>query len=203
MDDPAVHPQTQLDGFHHVIGTILTLEKPLTIRQIIALLSDIPEDKFDVANFLQQIRSILIPGTTPSFNDAMPQMHKSFRDYILSERAPPGFQILTQTAHFLTARSCLEVIVNAGSQPECDYSYACEHWDHHLRNAVEEGARCDDEKLWELLGDMREDKVVNVWGHSHRGVGIFTNVATVGWLIFQVRANKHITAHMFHYSEEL
>ena len=38
VDDPAVNAQIQLDGFHHVIGTILALEKPLTISQIIVLL---------------------------------------------------------------------------------------------------------------------------------------------------------------------
>ena len=204
VDDPAVNAQTQLDGFHHVIGTILALEKPLTIRQIIALLSDIPEDKFDVANFLQQMRSVLIPGTTTSFNDATPQMHKSFRDYIMTERAPPQFRILTGNAHFLTARSCLEVIVNAGSQPELDHSYAGEHWDRHLRQAVEEGARCDDEKMWELLGDMIEDKVVNVWRHrARRGADMFMNVAAAGWFIFKVRVNKHVAALMFHYPEEV
>jgi len=114
-DDPAVVAQTQLDGFHHVIGTILVLEKPLTIRQIIALLSDIPEDEFDVANFLQQMRSVLIPGTTTSFDCATPQMHKSFRDYTMSERAPPGFRILTRDAHFKIAKSCLDIIVKQGA----------------------------------------------------------------------------------------
>ena len=106
----------------------------------------------------------------------------------------------------MTARSCLDVIVNAGSQPELDHSYAGEHWDHHLWQAVEEGARCDDEKLWELLGDMMKDKVVNVWGRrasSWRREGMFMNVAAAGWFIFKVRANEHVTALTFHYPEEV
>jgi hypothetical protein len=48
----------QLDGFQHVIGTILVPEAPLSTHQIIALLADIPEDKFDIINFLQQMRSV-------------------------------------------------------------------------------------------------------------------------------------------------
>jgi len=204
VDDSGVNAQTQLDGFHHVIGTILTLEKPLTMHQIIALLSDIPEDKFDVTNFLQQMRSVLIPGTTTSFYEATPQMHKSFRDYIMSNRAPPGFQILSWNAHFVTARSCLEVIVNAGSQPELDHSYAGEHWDHHLWQAVKKGVRCDDERLWQLLGDMVKDKVVNVWKRrAGKSMGVFTNVAAAGWFMCKVRANKHITGLTFHYPEEV
>jgi hypothetical protein len=44
--------EVRLAGFRHIIGTILILEKPFTIGQIIALLADIPEDEFDVAHFL-------------------------------------------------------------------------------------------------------------------------------------------------------
>jgi hypothetical protein len=51
----------------------------------------------DVINFLQQMRSVLIPGTTGSFEQATPKMHKFFRDYIMTERAPPGFRILTRS----------------------------------------------------------------------------------------------------------
>ncbi|KAJ7813196.1 hypothetical protein B0H14DRAFT_2854423, partial [Mycena olivaceomarginata] len=110
--------EVRLAGFRHIIGTILMLEKPLTIGQIIALLADIPEDEFDVAHFLQQFRSVLIPGTTTSFEEATPQMHKSFRDYIMDRHAPADFCVLTGHAHFVTARSCLEVIVKEGSQSE-------------------------------------------------------------------------------------
>jgi hypothetical protein len=63
----AVIRRDQLDGFQHVIGTIIVLEAPLGVHQITALLADIPEDKFDVTNFLQQMRSVLILGTTGVF----------------------------------------------------------------------------------------------------------------------------------------
>ncbi|KAJ6605168.1 hypothetical protein DFH09DRAFT_1120934 [Mycena vulgaris] len=107
--------RNQLCGFQHVIGTILVLQEPLTISQIIALLADIPMGNFDVAHFLQQFRSVLIPGTTASFEEATPQMHKSFRDYIMDVHAPAEFHILTGHAHFVTARSCVEVIVKSGA----------------------------------------------------------------------------------------
>ena len=198
-DDPAVVAQTQLDGFHHVIGTILVLEKPLTIRQIIALLSDIPEDEFDVANFLQQMRSVLIPGTTTSFDCATPQMHKSFRDYTMSERAPPGFRILTRDAHFKIAKSCLDIIVKAGSQRGIGCEYAVTHWYGHLQKAVEEGARCDDERMWTLLGEMVNEGVVGVWTGERELLDIFVSVATTGWQLLKVRW-KHGERHL---SDEL
>ncbi|KAJ7824890.1 hypothetical protein B0H14DRAFT_1292867 [Mycena olivaceomarginata] len=75
--------QNRLYGFQHVIGTILVLQNPLTISQIIALLADIPKKNFDVGHFLKQMRSVLIPGTATLFEEATPQMHKSFRDYIM------------------------------------------------------------------------------------------------------------------------
>ncbi|KAF7343132.1 hypothetical protein MVEN_01743600 [Mycena venus] len=68
----------RLAAFQHVIGTILVLYKPLTIQQIIALLDDVQVEHLDVKYFLQQFRSVLIPGTTTSFEEATPQMHKSF-----------------------------------------------------------------------------------------------------------------------------
>ncbi|KAJ7822873.1 P-loop containing nucleoside triphosphate hydrolase protein [Mycena olivaceomarginata] len=87
--------EERLRGFQHVIGTILVLQEPLTIRQITALLAYIPGDDFDVANFLKQFCSVLIPGRTTSFEEATPQMHKSFRDYITSDHAPTEFRIFT------------------------------------------------------------------------------------------------------------
>ena len=139
----------QLAGFQHVMGTILVLRKPLLIHEIIALLSDIPSNEFDVNNFLQQMRSVSIPDTTTLFCEATPQVHKSFRDYIMSERAPPGFRILTGDAHFKTARSCLDMIVKSGSQRGIEDEYAVMNWYRHLEEAAREGAiSVDDLENW-------------------------------------------------------
>ncbi|KAJ7247960.1 hypothetical protein C8J57DRAFT_1080480 [Mycena rebaudengoi] len=177
----------QLHGFQHVIGTILVLEEPLTIHQITALLADIPEDDFDVVNFLQQFRSVLIPGTTASFEEATPQMHKSFRDYIVNDHAPTEFHIRTGHAHFLTARSCLEVIVKGGSQSDIAWEYSVGHWHRHWRKAVEEGTAWEDERMWNLFGQMME-KEVKVWADAL--VGAFIDVATAGWGLLKRGTNK-------------
>jgi nucleoside-triphosphatase THEP1 len=174
---------SQLHGFQHVIGTILVLDEPLAIHQIIALLADIPEHDFDVANFLRQFRSVLIPGTTTSFEKATPQMHKSFRDYLMDGRAPAEFRILTGHAHFVTARSCLEVIVKAGRQSDVVVvKYSVHHWLQHLRKAVEGGVTCEDERMWNLLV---EGAVVDVW--KANSWQVFIGVATVGWGLLKVR----------------
>ncbi|KAJ7435793.1 hypothetical protein B0H11DRAFT_1755669 [Mycena galericulata] len=188
IDDPAQDAdwrESQLHGFQHVIGTVLVLEKPLTICQIIALLADIPEDDFDVANFLQQFRGVLIPGTITSFEEATPQMHKSFRDYIMDVHAPAEFRILTGHAHFITARSCLEVIVKAGSQSDVVMKYSVQHWHKHLQKAVEGSTTWEDERMWNLIALMKEEAVVDIWKADSWQV--FKDVSAAGWGLLKVR----------------
>jgi hypothetical protein len=175
----------QLCGFQHVIGTILVLNKPLTVRQITALLADISGNDFDVTNFLKQFHSVLLPGNTAAFEEATPQMHKSFRDYIVDAHAPAEFCILMGHAHFVTARSCMEVIVKAGSQSNPESQYAARYWYQHLQKAVEEGVRFEDERMWNLLGQMVGDAVVDIWEANWRGV--FHYMAAVGWKLLEVR----------------
>jgi hypothetical protein len=163
------------------------LEKPLNIHQITALLADIPRDDFDVKNFMQQMRSVLIPGTTTSFEGATPQMHKSFRDYIMDGCAPAEFCVLTGHAHFVTARSCLEVIVKAGSfQYDVVVEYSVQHWHKHLRKAVEESMIWEDGRMENLFEQMVEEAVVDVWKAGSWEV--FRDVATVGWGLLKVRS---------------
>ncbi|KAJ7748899.1 hypothetical protein B0H16DRAFT_897171 [Mycena metata] len=167
------------------MGTILVLQEPLTMHQIIALLADIPEKELDVKHFLQQFHSVLDPGTTAVFENATPQMHKSFRDYITRGHAPTEFRIHTGEAHFATAKRCLEVIVQSGSQPDTNSEYSVSNWHRHLQGAVEGGVTCEDEKVWTLL----EEAVVNMRvGDSS---SVFCRVATAGWGLLKRDGNKY------------
>ncbi|KAJ7742542.1 hypothetical protein B0H16DRAFT_1020491 [Mycena metata] len=180
---------SQLQGFQHVIGTILVLCKPLTIHQIITLLGDIPEDNFDVGNFLQRFRSVLIPGRTTSFEEATPQMHKSFRDYIMDGHAPAEFRIVMGHAHFVTARSCLEVIVKGGSVSDAVVKYSVGHWYSHLRKAVEGGMTWEDGRMWKLVEQMVKETVVDVW--KVEAFSAFRDVAAAGWGLLKQGADKN------------
>ncbi|KAJ7751385.1 hypothetical protein B0H16DRAFT_1318176 [Mycena metata] len=179
--------ENQLCGFKHVIGTIVVLQQPLNISQIIALLADIPN--FDVLRFLQRMHSVLIPGTTTSFEDATPQMHKSFRDYIMDGHTPAEFRILRGHAHFVTARSCLEVIIKAGSQSDIVVKYSVRHWYRHLRKAVEGGMTCEDERMWDLFGEIMEEAVISIWATTDL-MDLFVDVAAAGWGLLKQPANK-------------
>jgi hypothetical protein len=191
IDKPALNEQrrrARLAGFQHVLGVILVLQEPLAISQIIALLADIPMGNLDVRHFLQQLHSVLIPGTTASFEEATPQVHKSFHDYIMDGHAPAEFRILAGHAHFVITRSCLEVIVKAGSQSDVVVNYSVGHWYQHLRRAVEEGVTCEDKRMWDLFGQMVEEAAVHIW--KENSIEIFIDVAAAGWMLLKVRT-KH------------
>jgi len=64
---------------------------------------------------------------------------------------------------------------------------------------VEEGARCDDERMWTLLGEMVNEGVVGVWTGERELLDIFVSVATTGWQLLKVRW-KHGERHL---SDEL
>jgi hypothetical protein len=177
--------QQRLSSFRHIIGTILVLLKPLTIQQIIVLLADISEEEFDVMHFLQQFCSVLIPGTTESFEDATPQIHKSFRDYIMGDHAAVEFRVDVGSAHLVTARSCLEAIVKAGGQDDITWMYAAQHWHRHLQKAIEQGATCD-ERIWLLFGRIVKETGADVWAQDPWGQ--FHDVATVAWGLLKVRS---------------
>ncbi|KAJ7793562.1 hypothetical protein B0H14DRAFT_2533367 [Mycena olivaceomarginata] len=177
--------ELRLASFQHVVGAILVLYKPLTISQIITLLADIPVGNLDAGHFLQQMRSVLIPGTTTSFEEAVPQVHKSFRDYIMDVHAPAEFRIHIGHAHFVTARSCLEVIVKTGSQSDVVVDYSVAHWYQHFRKAVEKGVTCEDKRMWNLFGQMVEEAVVDIW--KEESWKIFIDVAAAGWELLKVR----------------
>ncbi|KAJ7031712.1 hypothetical protein C8F04DRAFT_959888 [Mycena alexandri] len=177
------------EGFRQVIGTILVLQEGLALCEIIALLGDIPPDTFDVTNFLEQFLSVLTPGMITSFEEATPQMHKSFRDYIISDHAPAEFHIFPGHAHFLAAKSCLEVVVNAGSQPNIALEYSVRHWYKHLEEAVKAGETCDDERMWNLLGGMVQEAVVNVWAKDDLE-RLFVGLATAGWALLKQVTDK-------------
>ncbi|KAJ6507510.1 hypothetical protein DFH09DRAFT_1199947 [Mycena vulgaris] len=126
---------------------------------------------------------------TTLFEEATPQMHKSFRDYIMDVHAPAEFCILTGHAHFVTARSCLEVIVKGGSQSDVVVKYSVRHWYEHLRKAVEGGMAWEDERMWNLFEEMLGEAVIGIWAATNL-LDLFMDVATAGWGLLKQHANK-------------
>ncbi len=126
---PATHgpmDTIRLEYFRRIIGRLVVLQQPLSIRDIISLLN-IPKEKFDVRNFFRQMRSVLIPGTECFTEDLVPRMHKSFRDYICSHRSSKEFQIHGHEAHMGSAKACLTFVVKTQDSGPA-YGYACTQW---------------------------------------------------------------------------
>ncbi|KAJ7889283.1 hypothetical protein B0H14DRAFT_2561785 [Mycena olivaceomarginata] len=84
---------------------------------------------------------------------------------------------------FVTARSCLEVVVKAGSQSDIHVEYSVQHWHRHLRKAVEGKATWEDERMWNLFGQMVEKTVIEVWAEN--SLDVFVDVATIGWALLK------------------
>ena len=96
-----------LKGLKIVLGCLVVLQEPLNIGSISTLLS---LDDFDVPHFMKRISSLIVDGTESLTERTVPQVHKSFVDYLVSSRPHPNLRIdLTEHHHSLTT-SCFGVI---------------------------------------------------------------------------------------------
>ncbi|KAJ7831685.1 hypothetical protein B0H14DRAFT_1180397, partial [Mycena olivaceomarginata] len=172
----------QLRGFKHVIGTILVLEEPLTIQQIIMLLA-----RYTGGEVRCHPLSTAIPQCLDSrarlHHSRMqyPRLHKSFRDYIVGDHVPVEFRVGVGPAHLVAANSCLGVIVKEASPKYCQY------WHHHLRKAIEEGATHDG-GVWKLVRQMVEEVDAEVWAED--AWNVFLNVATAAWELLEKNGDR-------------
>ncbi|KAJ7592835.1 hypothetical protein C8J56DRAFT_822733, partial [Mycena floridula] len=150
---PRSHPSAKLDYIRRVIGLLVVSQVPLNIGTIRHFL-DIESSQFDIKHFIQRARSILVPGLAHINNETVPQMHKSFVDFVTSPRAKE-FQIHEPYHHGLTVCCALKSMehlhFNMGSLdssylPNKDVKdleqrllqipphiwYSCHHWSQHL-----------------------------------------------------------------------
>jgi nucleoside-triphosphatase THEP1 len=175
-DDPM--RATRLKYFPCIIGCIVVRQRPLSIRHITSILN-IPEKEFDIENFFQQMRSVLIPGTDSFTEDDIPQMHKSFRDYICSRHPPKEFQIYEHEAHMVTAKACLSVVVKTQDSGPA-YHYACTQWWRHLELTYKEEPQRDSEITY-MLKTLQDSSVRSAWYSEIDVLDAFIALAKVGW----------------------
>ncbi len=174
----------RLKYFRCIIGFIIVRQKPLSIRDITSILNN-PKEKFDIENFFQQMRSVLIPGTdTLNTGDDIPQMHKSFRDYICSGHSPKEFQIYEHEAHMVSAKACLSVVVKAQDSGPA-YDYACTQWFRHLELTYKEEPRRDSD-ITNMLETLQDSSVRAAWYSKINVLYAFIVLAKVGWVGMKV-----------------
>src|SRR5258707_9147279 len=168
----------RLEYFRRIIGCIVVRQQPLSIRDIASILN-IPEKEFDIKNFFQQMRSVLIPGTDSITEDDVPQMHKSFRDYICSGHSPKEFQIYEREAHMVSAKACLSVVVKTQDSGPA-YGYACTQWWRHLELTYREEPRRDSD-ITNMLETLQDSSVRAAWYSKINVWDAFIALAKVGW----------------------
>ncbi|EXK24214.1 hypothetical protein FOMG_19048 [Fusarium oxysporum f. sp. melonis 26406] len=150
-----------IESFRLIVGTIVTLASPLSMRAL-ALLLDVHID--EVTTRLRVLHSVLeVPETLDS---PVRLLHLSFRDYLVvpENKETVEFSVDEKLTHRRLEKHCLRVMRGALRENMCGLSfpgarrstvdssqleehippqvqYACMHWVHHL---VEGGPRLND-----------------------------------------------------------
>ncbi|KAJ7592922.1 quinon protein alcohol dehydrogenase-like superfamily [Mycena floridula] len=152
---PKSNPAVKLEYIRRIIGLLVVAQVPLNLGEVCHFLGITPR-QFDTKHFLQRARSLLVPGLDHIRIDdnAVPQMHKSFVDFITSPRANE-FQIQQPFHHFNALRCALKSmgalhfnICNLQSshlpnrevkdlqkrllQIPAHVRYSCHHWSQHM-----------------------------------------------------------------------
>lgn len=159
-----------LQEFRNIVGSIVILASPLSVRALAQIL-DIPSD--DVEGRLELLHSVL---SVPSSGEAPVRLlHLSFRDYLLDPKQWDGnpFWVDEKQAHRAMAGHCLRVMEKCLQQDICDIKapgtarsvvdqrkvnaclpselrYACLNWVYHLQ-----GAGCYDGDCGQVYSFLR------------------------------------------------
>ncbi|KAJ7592862.1 WD40-repeat-containing domain protein [Mycena floridula] len=150
---PLSNTSAKWEYIHRIIGLLVVSQVPLNLGTIGRLL-DITPQQFDIKYFMQRARSIFVPGLARVGEDTVPQMHKSFVDFITSPRAEE-LQIHEPYHHGLVLHCALKSLeglhfnmgkLESSYLPNRDVKdlkerlvqipthiwYSCHHWPQHL-----------------------------------------------------------------------
>lgn len=148
-----------LQHFHQVVGYLIVLEAAPSIGDLRVFLG-VPNTVFDLTNFFEQMRSILIPGLTDITDDTIPGMHSTFRDYITT-RSSDKFCINKREAHLRTTMACLQIVIDDEEQLAFRYAYLL--WPYQLNLAITSGDASgwdSNDKLLQLMKILVTDSAV-------------------------------------------
>jgi hypothetical protein len=100
------------DKFRWVVGFIIMLKEPPPIGDIGALvdLRRTPRSNpVNVVHFVTNLRTVLVAGSGVISNETIPRLHKSFVEFITSERADSQFCIDVPVVDGQIATKCLRL----------------------------------------------------------------------------------------------
>jgi len=130
----------EYERFRWIVGFIVALKEALPIEAIATLLDlrRTPEsDPVDVIHFVTNLRTVLVAGTGNISNNTIPRLHKSFVEYITSERANPQFRIdVPVIIDGQIVMKCLCLVHRLRTEktalPLASVRYAIQNWTKHL-----------------------------------------------------------------------
>nr|KAJ7592999.1 hypothetical protein C8J56DRAFT_487733 [Mycena floridula] len=82
----------RLESIRRFLGFVVVSALPLTVGEIRDFLG-MTTDDLDIQRFVQRARSVLIPGMNHADDTAVPQLHKTFSDFITSSVRAKDFAI--------------------------------------------------------------------------------------------------------------
>ena len=126
--------------FRSIVGFIVMMKEPLPIGDIAALLDlrQTPQSNpVNVVHFVTNLRTVLVSGSGIISDETIPRLHKSFVEFITSERAGPQFRIDAPVVDGQIATKCLRLVgrlknTEENILPAGSVRYAIHNWLRHL-----------------------------------------------------------------------
>jgi predicted kinase len=143
--------------------------------------------------FFQQLRMVLVVGTNSVDLNSIPQMHKSFRDYITHWPAPQIGQVLPCNANLMLTSQCLTALSDS-STAEDVLLYAKAYWSSHFNASMEKGDNSK-EKMELLLEIMTNTVTMTRIGQvlseiPYGGMSECKDIIRGGWHMLEKVDNK-------------
>jgi len=131
------------ETFRWVMGFIIGLKEPLSIGDIDALLDlrrTSTSGPIDILHFVTNLRTVLVAGTGEITTGTIPQLHKSFVEFITSDEADEEFRIDVDIVDMEIVMKCLALVSRPRNDNACSrilsasVHYAIHNWMRHLHN---------------------------------------------------------------------
>ncbi|KAG6883238.1 hypothetical protein C0993_007266 [Termitomyces sp. T159_Od127] len=136
--------QWATETFRRLVGAILVLYEPLSLHdlsKILDLRQTPSSPAVDVIRFVKRLRTVLVVGAGIIQSRTIPRLHKSFYEYLISERVDPQFRVDMHSSHYELAIKCLLQLASANSvisgfKMPLVYRYACRFWSQHMNYQI-------------------------------------------------------------------
>ncbi|KZP31458.1 hypothetical protein FIBSPDRAFT_1037451 [Athelia psychrophila] len=168
----------RFETFRRIVGCVTALKEPLTIAAIAELL-DLRRDPFsdpvDIVVFFRQTRTVLVAGADAIDDQTVPRLHRSFFEFITSDRAEKKFRVDLRFSNGELALQSIRQLTKISNPRENsrtpELRYAIQFWGLHLsqRGDIPSGV-C-------IIGNLARLQV----GHTSCKTALETRLRSLTW----------------------